>query len=97
MTALEFWNNNSVSEIFVAGNGCPGGQTFTHDTDTDNDEDYCDLTDVLYSGLIRTQDGPDGWQDLNGTVADGVWTWDGDANARDSRGNNYQQIQFTAG
>lgn len=30
MTFLEFWNDNNVTEIFVAGNGCPGGQTLIH-------------------------------------------------------------------
>lgn len=91
MTFLEFWNDNNVTEIFVAGNGCPGGQTFKHDTDTEIDEDYCDLGELIQEGGGLFSGGTE-LDELHGEVVDGVWRWDGLGWAKDLNGNDYHQI-----
>ena len=97
MTLNDFFNSYNVIELFVVGTGRPAGQTLVED-------DYCDLLDCLQSGLIRADGDRDypsqdyfvGWKDLEGTVADGIWTWDGTGQAWDYRGNDYHKIQLTA-
>lgn len=93
MTFVEFWNNNDVTEIFVAGNGCPAGRTFTHDTDTEVDEDYCDLGELIREGGGLFSESVD-IDELQGTVENGVWTWDGEGHATDVNCNDYHQIKL---
>lgn len=101
MNFKEFWNGNDVIKIFLAGIGCPHGQTLTDATGEGvDDEEYCDLSDCLLTGLIRTPEDRDGcfsgYGKLEGEeVVDGVWAWNGEGRAWDCSGNDYYQIKLS--
>ena len=98
MTLLEYWNNNgnNVVSIFVAGNGCPAGQTYTQNLESDGD-DYCDMHDLLNSGLTNVDeyDNSRVW-DCVGEVVEtqhgSEWRWNGLGGLTDLRGNDYSQL-----
>jgi len=102
-TFNDFWNDNDIYELFLAGFGFPGGQTLVDTTGDDmvDDEAYCDLADCLLAGLIHTvHDGEDftGYGDLEGEVSDDgkSWSWNGKKKAWDVSGNDYYQIKLVA-
>jgi hypothetical protein len=83
----EFWNNANVKSLFVVGTACPTGEEYRHDTDTEDESDYCDLTDLIVNLSPHVD-----LFDLSGTVDGDSWTWDGVGNPRDVRGNSYTRI-----
>lgn len=92
----EFWNANEVKSVFVVGIGCPAGQELVQNLEDDG-EDYCDLNEVIDSGLAHPNEQNESplWE-LTGTVDEsGDWTWDGNGSVRDIRGNNYTRIKLT--
>ena len=104
MTFREFWNDNEITELFVAGTGCPAGLTYTHNVDTDVDEDYCDLGDLIDSlfpyGAVSAES--DTWEfesavwELEGDVTLGRWNWNGEGRISGMRGGDYHQIVLIA-
>jgi hypothetical protein len=69
----DFWNNSDVQTIWIVTTGIPSGVTLTHDTDTDSEDDFCDLAE-----FTNEQD----WLgDLEGEVIGDQWCWDGDGHA----------------
>lgn len=83
--SLQDYNNNvkAVTYLWVCGVACPAGQDFNHDTESDG-EDYCDLTELI---------GEMGLWDLEGSVVDGRWEWNGKGNVRDERGNTIYNVK----
>ena len=94
MTTLgEFLDTHAPRELFLVGVGCPGGQSRT-DTTRDAgtpDDDWCDLADCFNTDLIRATDG---WDSLEGEVNGNRWSWNGEGDAWDVKGNNYTRIDL---
>lgn len=88
VTNLHDWNNDDdgpISCLWICGIGYPTGIEFTHNTETDDDETYCDLGELDI--LFRL------W-DLNGTVDEnGTWCWDGEGDVRDDMGNTIYNVK----
>ena len=83
MTLEEFNNNvTPVTYLWIFGVGYPTGKDFNHNVDSD--DDYCDLPELI--GDL------DLW-DLDGTVLAGCWTWNGNGNPTDQRGNTIQNVK----
>lgn len=83
------YNNDvkPVTYLWIAGVGYPAGTDYRHwdqQPDGSPDEDYCDVNDVI-SEL-------DLWN-LQGTVNDGRWEWDGNGEPADLRGNSILNIK----
>lgn len=74
MTFLEFWNNNDTSTLWIVTVGIPAGLTLTHDTETEDDDDYCDLGEWVSEN--------DWLNDLEGDVDGGQWAWNGNGDPR---------------
>ena len=53
-TFIEFFNNHDVVELYVYGIG--GTMTLTHDTETNCDEDYCNLSEILSEQFLDLYD-----------------------------------------
>lgn len=89
MTLRDFHNSlpSGVTHLWVCGAGCPGGQAYRHNTEADIDEDYCDIVDLIGSGLGHG----DFWE-LEGEADEDGWEWDGEGCPTDFNGNSYQQI-----
>lgn len=91
MTLREFWNDvadGDIETVWYTSVASPAGVELTHDTDTDDYEDYCDL------GEPGTID--DAWLDLEGTAAGGIWQWGGDAAAYDCVGSTLLNLRVFA-
>lgn len=86
MTFLEFWKNNNVESIFVNTTG--GSSELFHNVDTDCDEDYCDLFELVNEQQFDFLD------DLEGEVIDGDWQWDGEGDFRYLT-NSVTKVQVT--
>lgn len=86
ISLLDFNNRpdaEAVTYLWFAGVVCPAGQDFTSDTDSES-EDYCDLNELI---------GEMGLWDLEGTVSEsGQWSWDGQGNPTDLRGNTIYNL-----
>lgn len=67
----EFWANNKVETVWYVSQAHPAGKELTHKIDTEDPEDYCDL-----SGPVEFLGDLDQY---TGRVSDGVWAWDGDS------------------
>lgn len=86
ITLREWHNLHQVTYLWICGVGCPGGQDFRHDTDTD-DESYCDFSELLLLEKL--------W-DLAGTVEEnGTWIWNGKGKILDDRGNTIYNVKAT--
>lgn len=82
-TSLLDWNNEEpISYLWICGVGCPAGQDFRHDTDTD--DAYCDFNEL---DLLEKF-----WH-LEGTVEDGAWCWNGEGSVADDRGNTIYNVK----
>lgn len=48
-TLRDFHNSlpNGIQYLWLCGVGCPAGQDYNHDTDTDDDEEYCDVPELI--------------------------------------------------
>lgn len=82
ISLLDYNNTiNPVTYLWVCGVGCPTGSEYNH---SDQDEDYCDVGEVISElGL---------WE-LSGKVVDGRWEWDGNGEPRDLRGNSILNVK----
>lgn len=89
-TLGEFWNDKNVTSLWISGHAIAGGETYTQNLE-DEGEDYCDLHELIDSGLSIEP----AW-DLSGEVVeDGSWVWDGKADFRDVQGNSYYRMQVS--
>lgn len=80
---LDYNNVTPVTYLWLCGVGCPTGQDYRHDVESDG-EDYCDLNQLINElGL---------WE-LEGTVIDGRWEWNGEGNPTDQRGNTIYNVK----
>lgn len=84
--SLRDWNNEQpITHLWICGVGCPAGIDYHHNTDTNDDEDYCDFSDLVVLEKL--------W-DLNGTIDEhGRWVWDGRGDVRDLLGNTLYNIK----
>lgn len=84
MTLREFSQDRPLSYLWFCGVGCPTGVDFNQDTDTEDEDEYCDLSDLY---LMKT------FLDLSGEVTVGLgWCWDGDGDVRDANDCSITQI-----
>lgn len=84
MTLRDFNNTiTPVTSVWIAGVGCPAGQSFRHDLESDGD-DYCDVNEVIEDLHL--------W-DLEGTVCEGQWSWNGSGSPTDVRGNSIYNLK----
>lgn len=92
ITLREFWDENvdRISRVFVVSTAQPAGITYRQKLDGDIDsEDYCDLAELIDSGLSFG----DIWN-RRGIVTEGVWRWNGSGGSiRDHRWNSYLKIE----
>ena len=66
----EFLQSNNVTSLWIK-TAADTGIELVHDVETDCDEDYCDLWELIREPQFE-------WlSDLQGEVVDGVWEWDG--------------------
>jgi len=96
MTLREYWNDHcdNVTSLFLAGNGCPAGQTYTQNLEEEG-EDYCDMHDLLETGLCNVDeyDRSRIWDCAGKMSEDGSeWRWDGLGGLTDFQGNDYHQF-----
>ena len=88
ISLLDYHNDvKPVTYLWIAGVGCPAGVDYRHwdqQPDGNPDEDYCDVNDVI--GEL------DLWN-LQGTVNDGRWEWNGNGEPVDLRGNSILNIK----
>lgn len=86
-TLLEWNNKQPITYLWICGVGCPGGMEFRQNTETEDDEEYCDFAemDFLFDQL---------W-DLEGTVDEhGRWCWNGEGEKpTDERGNTIYNVK----
>lgn len=84
ISLLDFNNNvKPVTNLWIAGVGYPAGKTFLHDPESDG-EDFCDVNEVIE--LL-------GLWNLEGTVVDGRWEWNGEGNPTDTKGNTIYNVK----
>lgn len=76
MTFNEFWANNDVKTIWLTSVGSPGGIELTHNVDTECEEDYCDLGEIVNESQF------DFIGELEGEVESGRWEWNGEGSPR---------------
>lgn len=75
---------NGFTYLWFTSVGSSTGLEFIHDTETDDDDAYCNLPELVYF---------DKFADLTGTVSEsGRWEWDGQGKPTDSRGNSILRI-----
>lgn len=78
-------DSNPFTYLWICGIGCPAGQDFHHDTETECEEDYCDFAEL---------DEIQQFADLEGTIdSEGQWCWNGEGNVTDFRGNTIYNIK----
>jgi hypothetical protein len=84
--SLRDWNiEQPIVYLWVAGVGYPGGKDFRHNTDTEDDEEYCDFAELDLLTVCG---------DLTGTVDEyGTWCWDGVGTICDERGNTIYNVK----
>lgn len=84
----DFWNSVEVESLrlFAVSTAIPTGKEYRHGGEG---EDYCDLHELIDSGLSTA----DLWPLIGFVGQEGTWTWDGAGNVRDHRGNSYTKIQ----
>ena len=68
MALKEFNAAQPIMTLWICGHTCPAGETHHQYTDTDCEEDYCDLQDDWALGEFG---------DLLGDVDGDRWSWDG--------------------
>lgn len=80
------WNNDEpISYLWICAVGCPAGLEFRHDTETDDDEAYCDFSELDLLAKL--------W-DLEGAIDDnGTWCWNGEGDVSDERGNTIYNVK----
>ena len=84
MTLREFIEEKPLSYLWVCGIGWPTGVDFNQNTDTDDEEDYCDISDLYLMGSFLG---------LSGEVREELgWCWDGEGDVRDASDNSITQI-----
>lgn len=79
--------HNSISGIvylWICGTGCPTGHDYNHDIDTDDDDDYCNIVEVIDSLNL--------WE-LTGEIVDSRWEWDGNGHPKDELRNTIYNIK----
>lgn len=78
MTFNDFWCRNEVNTIWLVGvgQGLQDGMEITNNTETDCDEDYCDLSELINESQFDFLD------DLEGEVIDDQWCWNGEGEPR---------------
>ncbi len=96
-TLREFWNDNDCGTIFAVSTACPAGIEYHQNTETDVDEDFCDLNELIETGLFACnyEESASAWN-LTGIATDGRWVWDGKDRITDGSGNDYTQIVLLA-
>lgn len=100
LTLREFNNANPITYLWICGVGCPAGEDFNHDTDTDDADDYCDFAELdVLNGLPGYCDcdgeptAPGLWE-LTGSVDEfGLWCWDGEGEINDLQGNMIYNVK----
>jgi len=100
MTLREFNNESPITYLWLCGVGCPAGLDFNHDTETDDEEEYCDFAELDILNGCRDNVDEDGnclqpglWE-LEGEIdAEGRWCWDGDGDVLDERGNTIYNVK----
>lgn len=89
MTFNEFWNNSDVKTIWLTSAGSPGGIELTHNVDTDCEEDYCDLGEIVNDPHF------DFIGDLEGEVENNRWEWNGEGDPRYLTNSVTQLVAYT--
>jgi hypothetical protein len=85
MTLREFNNEKPITYLWICGFACPAGQDFHHNTDTDDEDEYCDFRDLVLLDKL--------WE-LSGTVDEyGWWCWEGEGKPTDERANAIYSIK----
>jgi hypothetical protein len=85
ISLLGWHNDQPINYLWIAGVGCSAGVDYRHDTDTDDEELYCDFSELELLDRL--------WH-LEGTVdADGTWCWDGEGDVYDERGNTIYNVK----
>ena len=84
-TTLRDWNNEQpITYLWIAGVGCPAGMDFRHNTETTDEEEYCDFAELDLLGRL--------WE-LEGAIDEhGRWCWDGQGDVR-----NFKRIKRAVG
>ena len=79
MTLRDFNNKSLITFLRICGVACPAGREFRHNTESEDDEEYCDFAELP---ILKSL-----W-DLNGAVDEkGLWNWDGKGGVYDEHGN----------
>jgi len=83
---LSDWNNdNPISYIWFVSTANPTGVEYEHNVDTDDYDEYCDFSELDILSKF--------W-DLEGTVTNGQWVWDGESgNPTDESANSITSIE----
>jgi len=106
MTLREFHNSllDGITRLWVCGVGCPGGQDFNHDIDTEDEDEYCDMVDLIGNSLgflymdVEDIEGCEHtittslWE-LEGEIEEGQWVWNGEDNPTDHKGNSFYNLK----
>jgi len=92
LTSLQdYWNNGSeIETVWFVSLGHPAGKELTHNTETDDPEEYCDISEVVeFLGNL---------DQYTGTVnKNGVWEWDGNSgNPTDPQRNTIVNLKVFA-
>ena len=106
MTLREFHNSlpDGITHLWVCGVGCPGGQDFNHNIDTEDTDEYCDMGDLIgdsLGSLHMDVEDTEGFTHsiasplwaLEGEIEDGQWVWNGEDNPTDHRGDSFYNIK----
>ena len=82
-------SRNGFRYMWFTSVGSPTGLEFRHDTDTEDDDTYCNLPELSYFDTFAA---------LTGTVSEsGRWEWDGEGEPKDHRGNTILRIVADTG
>ncbi len=84
-TFLEAHNGgNGFRYLWLTSFSHPAGVEFRHNKDTEDEDEYCDFSELHYF---------EDFADLTGTVTEsGRWEWDGKDKVFDIRGNSIYRI-----
>ena len=85
LTLREFNNEEPITYLWICGVACPAGMDFNHNTETEDEEEYCDFAELDLLDRL--------W-DLTGTVDKyGRWCWDGKGDVRDEQQNTIYNVK----